>query len=198
MGGSDALWSDLGLAARAKLREIAAGDRPLALEVGFGHGQFLVALAAAHPELAVVGIEVQQCWVRRAEARARRAQVDNVYALKGDARVLLTLDLPRGCVDHVYVLFPDPWWKRKHARRRRLMTPEFLDLLARALRPGGTLLLRTDVPAYLETARAFVHAHPAFAAGGRAALPTCDATTRRERICAEEGLPTFEALWQRR
>ncbi len=198
MGGSDGLFSPQGRAARARLRALAAGDRPLALEVGFGHGWFLVALAAAHPELDVVGLEVQQCWVRKAEARARRAGAGNVLALKGDARVVLALDLPPGRLDHAYLLFPDPWWKPRHSRRRRLLTPEFLDLLARGLRPGGTLLLRTDVPAYLETSRAFVRAHSAFSDGDPAALPACDAPTRRERRCAREGTHVWEHLWQRR
>lgn len=198
MAGSDALWSELGLAARSRLRALAAGTRPLALEIGFGHGRFLVALAAAHPELDVVGIEVHQRWVRKAEERAARAGVGNVLALKGDARVVLTLDLLPARLDHVYVLFPDPWWKPKHSRRRRMMTPELLDVLARGLRPCGTLLLRTDVLPYLESTRAFVAAHPAFAEGDPAALPACDAATHREERCALARIPTYEALWQRR
>ena len=198
MAGSDALFGPSGRAGRARLRALTAGSRPLALEVGFGHGWFLVGLAAAHPELDAVGIEVQMCWVHKAEARARQAGVDNVLTLKGDARVVLALDVPPGRLDHVFVMFPDPWWKPRHQRRRRLVTPEFLDLLGRVMRPGGTLLLRTDVPAYLETSRAFVTAHAAFVDGDPAALPAGLPPTRRERRCAREETPVFEHVWQRR
>lgn len=209
MGGSDDLFSPRGLENRAALRDrlaaAAAADppRPVLLEVGFGDGRLLGDLARARPDVAVLGVEYQGAWVRKAAARLRREGPGNAFVLKGDARVLLTLDVPPAALDHVLILFPDPWWKASHSRRRRLFTPELLDLLARAMKPGGVLLLRTDVRPYLDSSAAYAAAHPAFAAArdddpALRAPPWAGLQTRRERKCAEAGIPTWERAWTRR
>jgi tRNA (guanine-N7-)-methyltransferase len=198
MGGSDDLFSERGLSSRRRLRDLLADDRPAALEIGFGHGRFLAGLALAMPEIIVFGVEYQGRWVRKAEKRLAKQGSDNGFALKGDARVLLTLDVPAGRLDHVFVMFPDPWWKPKHSRRRRMFTPELLDVLARALRPGGTLLLRTDVFPYLESSARFVEAHPAFEAVPDQVWPWEGVQTRREAKCADEDVPTAQRVWRRR
>lgn len=201
MGGSDDLFSERGRSRREHLRQLLRRDDPVGLEIGFGHGHFLVGLAEAAPRLTVVGVEYQGTWVSRVAKRIARRGLDNAYVLKGDARVLLTLDVPPARLDHVFILFPDPWWKARHHRRRRMFTPELLDVLARALRPGGTLLLRTDVPSYLESSSQFVAAHPAFDGPGStddSDQPWAGVTTRREKKCADEGVPTDQRLWRRR
>jgi len=180
MAGSDALYSPDGRARRARLAELVASPRPMSVEIGFGHGHFLAALAAAEPDLTVVGMEIQQGWVRMAERRAAKLGVTNLFALKADARVLLTLDIPPGRLSHVHILFPDPWWKPKHHKKRRLFTPELLDVLARAIHPGGTLTLRTDVEAYARSSAAMAEAHPAFTPAPPTAAPGHDIPTRRE------------------
>lgn len=198
MGGSDDLFSARGLESRARLRAVLATDRTVALEIGFGHGRFLVGLAQAMPEARILGCEYQGRWVRKVVRRLQRLAIENALALKGDARVLLTLDVPPGRLDHVFVMFPDPWWKPKHHRRRRMFTPELLDVLARALRPGGSLLLRTDVAAYLRSSERLVGAHPEFEPAPDRAWPWAGVTTRREDKCVEEGVATDQRVWLRR
>ena len=198
MGGSDDLFSPRGLDNRAQLRSLLEGDGAVALEIGFGHGHFLLGVAEAAPDLTVIGVEYQGRWVRKVRSRLRRRGLDNGAVLKGDARVLLTLDVPPGRLDHVFVMFPDPWWKPKHNRRRRMFTPELLDVLARALRPGGTLLLRTDVLPYLASSERFVTAHRAFEPAQDQAGPWDGVVTRREIKCADEGTPTDQRVWRRR
>ena len=201
MGGSDDLFSERGQASRAEFRRRLSADRPMALEIGFGHGRFLIGLANSSPDLDVIGIEYQGRWISKATRRIKRAGLTNAFALKGDARVLLTLDVPPGRLDHVFVLFPDPWWKPRHSRRRRMFTPELLDVLARALRPGGTVLLRTDVFGYLESSARFVDAHPKFepvATAPGEGWPWAGVRSRREDKCVEEGVATAERIWRRR
>lgn len=123
----------------------AAGARACrrVLEIGFGRGEFLLALAAAEPETDFIGVEVS--WKRalklaRKLARARRT---NVLLTVGRGEVLLRDAFAPGSLAEIWVNFSDPWPKRRHAERR-LVKPAFAALAARALAPGGTLFVATD------------------------------------------------------
>lgn len=127
------------------------GDgRPLWLEIGFGAGEHMVAQAQAHPDVGLIGCEPFVNGVATALGRIRRAGVQNIRIHPGDARDLLEL-MPEASLARAFLLYPDPWPKRRH-RARRFVTPGPLALLARALAPGAELRLASDVPDYIAQA----------------------------------------------
>jgi tRNA (guanine-N7-)-methyltransferase len=119
---------------------------PLRLEIGCGHGEFIAALAASHPEEDLLGVEHDPLRVTKIAHKCWRAGAGNVRLFEGDAAVFVRR-LPVGCMHRCYVLFPDPWPKLRH-RRRRLLDYAFLLDLARALAPGGRLVIASDHHGY--------------------------------------------------
>jgi len=138
------------------LREAPAS---ITLEIGCGHGHFLTAYAAAHPEEYCLGIDIIEDRLVRAERKLRRAELTNVNFLRADARMLLET-LPESIrLNGIFVLFPDPWPKRKH-HKNRLICSDFLNILAKKADFGAKLHFRTDHDSYFEKAREIVSAHP--------------------------------------
>lgn len=117
------------------------------LEIGFGAGEHLVARAAAHPETGFIGVEIFETGVAKLLGGMAARGLGNVRILIDDARLLLAA-LPEASIDAAYILFPDPWPKLRH-RKRRIVNPATLARLARAMRDGAELRLATDDPDYL-------------------------------------------------
>ncbi|MCP5036018.1 MAG: tRNA (guanosine(46)-N7)-methyltransferase TrmB [Rhodobacteraceae bacterium] len=129
--------------------DIAAlfGDRPLWLEVGFGGGEHLVHQAAANPEVGIIGCEPYINGVAMLLGKIRALKLDNIAVHAGDVRDLFDV-LPEGSVERAFVLYPDPWPKKRH-HRRRFVTPEYLEPLAGVMAPGAELRVATDIPDYV-------------------------------------------------
>ena len=123
------------------------GPRPLWLEIGFGGGEHMVHQAQRAPDVGIIGCEPFLNGVAMALGRIRRAGVANIRLHPGDARDLFDV-LPDGCLDRAFLLYPDPWPKARH-HRRRFVTPEHLQPLARVLRPGAVFRVATDIPDYV-------------------------------------------------
>lgn len=131
-------------------------DRPLAeqfaplkpqqlwLEIGFGNGEHLAAQAAAHPEIAMIGCEPFINGVAALMKQIRDQGIENIRVWPDDARVVLD-NLPEQSLDRVFILFSDPWPKKKHHRRRVIQT-DTLDKLARLMKDGAELRIATDFP----------------------------------------------------
>lgn len=126
------------------------GGRPLWLEVGFGGGEHLVHQAASHPEVGIIGCEPYINGVAMLLGKIRDAAVDNLRVHPGDVRDLFDV-LPEGSVQKAFVNYPDPWPKKKH-HRRRFVTQEYLEPLARVMAPGAELRIATDIPDYVRQA----------------------------------------------
>ena len=120
---------------------------PRTLEIGFGNGEHLAALAAAHPERDYFGIEVHRPGVGHLLLLASLNNLTNVRASSHDAVEVLRDQIAEGSLDEVLVLFPDPWHKKRH-HKRRLIQPPFVELIASRLRQGGVLRLATDWEEY--------------------------------------------------
>ncbi len=122
-------------------------QRPEALwlEIGFGGGEHLAAQALARPQTGYLGAEIFLNGVAKALALIERQNLRNVRLYHGDARVLMKA-LPPDCLDGVFLLYPDPWPKRRH-HARRFLSPETLASLARLMRPGSALQFATDIDA---------------------------------------------------
>ena len=120
----------------------------LCMEIGFGGGEHLAAQAMAHPEAGYIGCEPFLDGVAKLLAIIQQQQLTNIRLWPEDVRLLLER-LPDATLDKVFILFPDPWPKLRH-HKRRLINAALLDMLARTLKPGGELLLATDHAGYAE------------------------------------------------
>ncbi len=125
-------------------------DAPLVLEIGFGTGSATAVMAAAEPDVDVLGVEVYTPGVAQLFSHLRRLEVRCVRVLRGDAITVLTHLLAPGSLTGVRVFFPDPWPKRRH-HERRLLQPATMALIASRLRPGGVLHAATDIADYATT-----------------------------------------------
>jgi tRNA (guanine-N7-)-methyltransferase len=132
-------------------RQVFSNDRPVAVEIGPGRGEFLLASARADPQRNFFAIEHSASRTREITAGLAQSGVENARVICGDAVCLIEL-LPAASVEAFYVLFPDPWWKRRH-KKRLLWTPRFAAGVRRALTRGGTVELITDVADYFELAQ---------------------------------------------
>jgi tRNA (guanine-N7-)-methyltransferase len=127
--------------------ELFGTDHPVEIEVGFGKGLFLVTSAQSHPEINYVGVEIERKYQLYAATRMAKRSLRNVRLACADARDFLRERVPVGSVAAVHVYFPDPWWKKRH-HKRRVFTEDFARQCARVLRPGGRLHVATDVEEY--------------------------------------------------
>jgi len=120
-------------------------DRPSALwlEIGFGSGEHLAAQAHAHPDIGYIGCEAFLNGIAKALALIEAGQLRNVRLYNGDARAVIEA-LPGEALDGAYLLYPDPWPKRRH-HRRRFLSDEMLNRLARVMRAGAELRFATDI-----------------------------------------------------
>ncbi len=124
------------------------GDsRPLWLEIGFGGGEHMVHQAQQNPGIGLIGCEPFINGVAMLLGKIRRAGLTNLRGYPGDVRDLFDV-LPDACLDRAFLLYPDPWPKTRH-HRRRFVTPEHLQPLARVLRPGAIFRVATDIPDYV-------------------------------------------------
>lgn len=135
--------------------------RAIWLEIGFGGGEHLAEQAKRNPDIGFIGCEPFENGVASLLDHMDRAQLSNVRIFPNDARVLLKA-LPDSVVDRVFVLFPDPWPKARHAERR-FIGPENLESLARVLSVGGELRVATDVAPLADWMREHITTHGAFA-----------------------------------
>jgi len=136
-------------------------DRPVEVDIGCGMGRFIQARATAYPETQFLGVERELARVVKIDVSARRAGIPNLRLLRADALDAVQRLLPPASVSAIYVFFPDPWPKRRH-RKRRLVSPVFLDGVHRVLRPGCALHLATDQPEYFQAMRKLLATDPRF------------------------------------
>ena len=123
------------------------GGRPVWLEIGFGGGEHLVHMASQNPQIGMIGCEPYINGVAMLLGKVRKADVSNLCVHPGDARDLFDV-LPPASISKVFLNYPDPWPKKRH-HRRRFVTPEHLEPLARVMAPGAELRVATDIPDYV-------------------------------------------------
>jgi len=128
------------------------------LEIGFGGGEHLAEQAARHPDVRIIGAEPFVNGVASALRHIDERGVANVRLHQGDAREVLAA-LPDGALSRIFILFPDPWPKARH-NKRRLIQPEVVTELARVLKPGGRLRFATDWADYANRALEMFIASP--------------------------------------
>lgn len=123
------------------------GGRDLWLEVGFGGGEHLLHQAERNPDVGIIGCDPYINGVAMLLGKIRQSGSENLRVHPGDARDLFDV-LPAASVAKAFLLYPDPWPKKRH-HRRRFVTPEHLEPLARAMKPGAEFRVATDIPDYV-------------------------------------------------
>jgi tRNA (guanine-N7-)-methyltransferase len=154
----------------ATLLELYPEPVSLVFEVGCGHGHLLAAYAAANPKMACLGVDLVVKRIERAQRKRRRLELKNLAFLNAD--VMQTLDAlpPHVRLTGIFVLFPDPWPKQRHAARR-VLQKELLDALAERAGPGAWLAFRSDHAGYFAWARGKIEKHPAWKIDSTAPWP---------------------------
>jgi tRNA (guanine-N7-)-methyltransferase len=160
----DELWPRFGLdfaPAPSRPADWFGREAPCTLEIGFGNGEHLLARAAAEPGRDFIGVEVHRSGVGHLLNGAAQAGLTNLRVICHDAVEVLREQLAPGSLDELQLLFPDPWPKARH-HKRRIVQPAFVALVGRALRPGGELHMATDWAPYAEHMREVLAASAGF------------------------------------
>jgi tRNA (guanine-N7-)-methyltransferase len=169
--------------------------REIWLEIGFGGGEHLAEQAERHPEIGFIGCELFENGIVKLLGEIDRRDLANIRICGDDARTLLA-SLAPGSIARIFILFPDPWPKARH-HKRRLIAPAMLDRLAEIMIDRAELRLATDDPSYLSWMLECVTNHPAFCWTARRAAdwrerPTdWPATRYEEKACQAGRVPVF-------
>lgn len=185
---------------RFTLEDVIPGEGPIELDIGFGRGLSLLERAECAPDSRIVGIEVKTKLAYKVDQRLRGRGIRNVTILCGDAREILKRIEPARSIARVSLHFPDPWWKKRHDKRR-VIGDALLTELTRLMRPGAVLFIQTDVEhraaEYVEALRARPELILATPTGFVDDNPF-GARSNRERRAIEDGLPIWRIVATRR
>lgn len=160
----ETLWPKYGVdpgASAFDFDQIFGRHAPRILEIGFGMGDTLLHVSQVHPANDYLGIEVHRPGVGALLMNLEKSGLHNVRVLCADAVEVFNHNIPDAALDAVYVFFPDPWPKKRH-HKRRLIQPEFIELLGRKLKVGGLLHLATDWEEYAQHMLAVITAARSF------------------------------------
>ena len=175
-------------------------EQPLEVEVGTGKGLFLSGAARANPAHNFLGIEVSHKYARYAAARVARQASENAMIIGGDALALFRDWFPVASLAAVHVYFPDPWWKKRH-KKRRVLNDQFLRDVERVLAPGGALHFWTDVEEYylstLELIAATTKLAGPLPVAERPAEHDLDYRTHFERRTRKSEQPVYRAAFSK-
>ena len=191
------LWPKYGLdesPGALALPQVFGRSASTILEIGFGNGETLVHAAKEASEVNFLGVEVHLPGLGRCLLQAEDAGLENLRLIQGDAVELLTTWLPASCLAMVRLLFPDPWPRKRH-HKRRLVQSRFVTLLERVLEPAGVFHVATDWAPYAEHIESVMAASPAFE---RTREPPARYPTRFELRGSALGHETWEAAYRLR
>ena len=179
-------------------------SRPVHLDIGCARGRFLLALAQQQPELNHLGVEIRRALVAAAEADRQQLGLGNLHYLFCNANISVEgwlTALAPGQLDLVSIQFPDPWFKKRH-HKRRVLQPALLLAIAAALKPGKRLFMQSDILDVIEPMVAVTEASGCFSRPATDARPwratnPLPVPTERETYVLEQGLPVYRVLYER-
>ncbi|MBA2661833.1 MAG: tRNA (guanosine(46)-N7)-methyltransferase TrmB [Bradymonadaceae bacterium] len=184
----------------AWLRDRALNDPfvgPVSVEIGSNRGKFLRELSGRDPERFYIGIEWRHKFVELAKEMFEKHGVANAITFRADANLAIPVLFDEGQLQELFVLFPDPWWKSRH-RKRRIIQPAFLDILATKMPLGAMIWIRTDVGTLADDMREILDAHPCFEALPFEQFPVEPfPRTNREVTIIAKGLPIHPLYYRR-
>ncbi len=174
--------------ARLDLVELFGRSTPLHVDLGCGDGSFLCEMAQQLPRTNFLGIERLSKRVEKVRRKAEK--IENVRVLRAESLFAVRYLLPESSVEAFYLLFPDPWPKRRH-QLRRIFTREFLDAIAVALRQHGILRVATDQFDYFQHIERFSRAHLQFQVASQPSEEALLPLTKFERKFRKRGAPIY-------
>ena len=182
--------------------QVFGRDGRVEIEIGIGKGRFLLAVAAARPDVLHFGVEWSNEYLRLVETRAERAGLDNVRFVRADASDLVRRAIPGRSVSAYYVFYPDPWPKKRH-HKRRFLQPANVDAMATTLLPGGWLHVATDHDDYWSVIEPLLDGHAALTreavfGGPEFPLAIDGPLTNFEAKYEAEGRSRHRGTWRRR
>ena len=175
-------------------------DLPLHLDIGCARGQFLVEMARCRPDWNYLGVEIRQPLVQQALEIRDALHLRNLHYLFGNINVSLPSLLPPNRLSYVTIQFPDPWFKKRH-QKRRVVQPALIEAIATRLKLGCYLFLQSDVLEVAQDMRDTVLNDPAFALchTEQTWLPInpLPIPTERETLTLSQNQPVYRCLFQR-
>lgn len=181
--------------------EFFGNDNPVEIDIGSGRGLFLVTASDANPNVNYLGVEIDFREGRRAAKRLKKRESPNARVLGGNVRDAFEKFIPHASLAATHVYFPDPWWKRKH-RRRRVFTDELVTQMHAALVDGGLVHSWTDVEEYFEVIQALMDNDARFETLTPPAEISpehdMDYRTSFERKKRKAGCPIYRGLWRKK
>lgn len=176
-------------------------DRPLQLDIGCGRGRFLLSMATMQPHWNFLGLEIREPLVEEANLLRDEAGLKNLHYLfcnVGNALNLLLASLPTGILQRVSIQFPDPWFKKRHYKRR-MIQPETVETLAAYLIDGGEVFIQSDVQEVEMEICSRFDIHPAFQKTHSSWLENnpLPVQTEREISTLSRGEPVYRALFKK-
>jgi tRNA (guanine-N7-)-methyltransferase len=172
---------------RAEVARLLPPQSRFVWEIGCGHGHFLTAYAETHPAEHCVGIDINLDRVRRATKKRDRARLDHLHFVRAEARLFLEVLPPGAGFSAIYMLFPDPWPKKRH-HKYRLLQADFLHEVAQRAGQGTPLFFRTDHAPYFAEAALLLREHPDWRSIGDQPWPFELATVFQQKA------PSFQSL----
>jgi tRNA (guanine-N7-)-methyltransferase len=165
---------------RHVISEIVRPTARFVWEVGCGHGHFLTAYARAHPDQTCIGIDITSDRVARANRKRERARLGNLHFVRAEADDFLAVMPERARFSSIFILFPDPWPKRRH-HKNRIVRPDFLTTAAARADRGAALYFRTDHEPYFHDVGSAIAAHPDWREADAAPWPFEEPTVFQKR-----------------
>jgi tRNA (guanine-N7-)-methyltransferase len=171
---------------------------PLLLDIGCARGRFLLRMAEAKSEWNYLGVEIREPLVEEANRLASEAQLSNLHYAFCNAMLWLEKlleGIPSGRLQAVTIQFPDPWFKKKHAKRR-MVNQEMVDTIAKHLIPGGRAFIQTDIEFLSEEMFALFRGEARFIESPIELNPF-PVKTEREKAVEDKGLPVYRSIFTR-
>lgn len=174
--------------------EVFGNDHPVEIDLGAGDGDFVLASAAREPERNFIGVERLLGRARKIAKRSKQRELNNCRCLRLESSYVMKYLVPEGSLERVHIMFPDPWPKKRH-HKRRLIQVEFLKDIWKVLRPGGEIRFTTDHEEYFQWALEIWEELPEFQSRGGWDSSE-DPRTDFEELWLSEGRSIYRNRWE--
>lgn len=194
----DNYWQFYGISIRQDIKlnfeEIFKNKNPITLEIGFGNGDSLLAMAKSNPNINFVGVEVYKSGVGKILHDIHVNEIGNLKIIWHDASEIINHNIADNSLDNVQVFFPDPWPKKRH-HKRRIINDRFVELLSKKLKDNGILHLATDWENYAEWMQDVLASNPKYKKTTAPFAPELLVNKRPNTRFEQKGIVKGHGIW---